>query len=134
MQPTVQYLNSQSEHTCLEVEHCLIYSSTLSPSLRSLHRRRSVTIDFFFFFVFCLFRASPVAHGGSQARGLIRAVAASLPRATATPDLSCVCDLHHSSWQCWILNPLSKARDRTCNPMVPSRICFCCTMMGTLIY
>ena len=32
---------------------------------------------------------------------------------TATPDLSCVCDLHHSPWQCQILNPLSRARDRT---------------------
>ena len=30
--------------------------------------------------------------------------------ATAVPDLSHICDLHHSSWQCWILNPLSKAR------------------------
>ena len=34
--------------------------------------------------------------------------------ATATPDPSCICDLHHSSWQHWILNPLSVARDRTC--------------------
>ena len=33
--------------------------------------------------------------------------------ATATPDLSQVCDLPHSSWQLWIFNPLSKARDRT---------------------
>ena len=33
--------------------------------------------------------------------------------ATATPDPSFVCDLHHSSWQHWILNPLSKARDQT---------------------
>ena len=33
--------------------------------------------------------------------------------AIATQDLSLVCDLHHSSQQCWILNPLSKARDRT---------------------
>ena len=24
--------------------------------------------------------------------------------ATSTPDLSRICDLHHSSWQCWILN------------------------------
>ena len=31
-----------------------------------------------FFFVFCLFRAAPVAHGGSQARGLIGAIATSL--------------------------------------------------------
>ena len=31
--------------------------------------------------------------------------------ATAMPDLSCVCDLHHSSWPCQILNPLSEAGD-----------------------
>ena len=35
--------------------------------------------------------------------------------ATAKPDPSQVFDLHHSSWQRRILNPLSKARDRTCN-------------------
>ena len=33
--------------------------------------------------------------------------------ATATPDLSCICDLHQRLKQCHILNPLSKARDRT---------------------
>ena len=33
--------------------------------------------------------------------------------ATATPDLSCVCDLHRSSQQRRILNPLSEARNRT---------------------
>ena len=33
--------------------------------------------------------------------------------ATAMPDSSCVCELHHSPWHCWILNPLSEARDRT---------------------
>ena len=33
--------------------------------------------------------------------------------ATATPNLSLICNLHHSSQQCWIFNPLSKARDRT---------------------
>ena len=33
---------------------------------------------------------------------------------TATLDLNQVCDLHHSSLQHWILNPLSEARDRTC--------------------
>ena len=33
--------------------------------------------------------------------------------ATATPDPSRVCDLHHSSWQHWVLDPLSKARDQT---------------------
>ena len=53
--------------------------------------------------------------------------------ATVTPDLSCVCDLHHSSWQCWILNPLSEARDPACDLMVLSWIRFRCAMMGTPI-
>ena len=34
-------------------------------------------------------------------------------RDTAMPDPSHVCDLHHSSWQCQIFNPLSEARDQT---------------------
>ena len=33
--------------------------------------------------------------------------------ATATQDLSQVCDLHHSSRQQWIINPLSGDRDQT---------------------
>ena len=57
--------------------------------------------------LFALSRATPVAYGGSQARGPIRAVAAGL---------------HYSSQQHWILNPLSKARDQPRNLMVPSRI------------
>ena len=42
--------------------------------------------------------------------------------ATAMPDPSRSCNLHHSSQQCWILNPLSKAGDRTCILMDPSRV------------
>ena len=33
--------------------------------------------------------------------------------ATAMPDLSLIFDLHHSSWPCWILNPLREAGNRT---------------------
>ena len=32
---------------------------------------------------------------------------------TATWDLSHICNVHHSSWQRWIPNPLSEARDQT---------------------
>ena len=77
----------------------------------------------FIYFLFCFFRPALVACEGSQARGL-----------TPQPqlqDLSRVCDLHHSSGQCLILNLLSESRNRTCNLMVPSRLCFCFTMMGT---
>ena len=82
-------------------------------------------VGMFVLFLFLSFRATPAPFGSSQARGRIRATA------TAVRDPSCVCDLHHSSWQRWILNPLSEARDRTRNLTVPSRICFCCAMMGT---
>ena len=51
--------------------------------------------------------------------------------ATATPNPSQVCNLHHSSRQHRNLNPLSKARNPTRNLMAPSRICSCFTMMGT---
>ena len=39
--------------------------------------------------------------------------------------------LHGNSWQCQILNPLSKARDRTCVPLDTRRICFHCTTTRT---
>ena len=42
--------------------------------------------------------------------------------ATTIRDPNHVCDLHHSSWQHRIPNPLSEARDRTRNPIVPSWI------------
>ena len=44
--------------------------------------------------------------------------------ATAMGDLSRVCHLHHSSWQHWILNPLSKARDQTRVLMDTSQVCY----------
>ena len=45
-----------------------------------------------------------MAHGSSQARGLTGAAAA-YTTATATTDLSCIYNLHYSTWQRWILNP-----------------------------
>ena len=42
--------------------------------------------------------------------------------ATAMPDPSGVYNLHHSSWQRWILNSLSKARNQTHILMDPSQV------------
>ena len=85
---------------------------------------------FYFFFFLCHFRATPAAQGGSQARDVIRPVAAGRHHSTesntiyntesTTQNPSHVCDIHHSSSQCRILNLVSKARDRTCNLMVTS--------------
>ena len=75
----------------------------------------------YFFFFFCLFGAAPGASGGSQARG-------------SNPSYSCQpipqpqqCRIPASSvtyttanGQRPSLDPLSKARDRTCNLLVPS--------------
>ena len=65
-------------------------------------------------YIFCLFdfsRATPtymeVPRLGVESEPWLPAYT----RATAMLDLSRVCNLHHSLWQCRILNPLSEARD-----------------------
>ena len=74
---------------------------------------------FFIFWSFCLFSPAPEAYRGSQARGPIRAVAAGLCQSHSNTGSEP--RLHHSSQPRRILNPLSKARNRTRNLMVPSR-------------
>ena len=44
---------------------------------------------------------------------------------TAMEDQSCVFDLHHSSQQCWILNPLSEAWEQTHVLMDTSLVGYC---------
>ena len=83
------------------------------------------------FFVFCLFRPTPMAYGSSQATVELELQLLAYTTASEMLDLSHVCDLHHSSWQHWILNPLSMARDQTGNLLVPSWIRFLCAIMGT---
>ena len=43
---------------------------------------------------------------------------------TATWDLGHICDLHYSSRQCQILNPLSEAREGTHILMEASQACY----------
>ena len=81
---------------------------------------------FVLFFCFLFFRAAAEAYGSSKARGLIRA--------TATRDPSLICDLHHSSQQCWIPNTLREARDQTHVLMDTSQIHFCCTTTETPVF
>ena len=51
--------------------------------------------------------------------------------ATAMPNLSHICELHHSSRQWQILNPLSKARNWTCDLLNAGQICFHWATMWT---
>ena len=104
-------------------------SSPHDPPHFFLHTLTFFSWILLFFFVLCLFRASPMAYGCSQARGRIRVVAAGHATATATAtatamqDLIHVLYLHHSSGQCQIVNPLSKARDQTHVLMDTSQVC-----------
>ena len=84
-------------------------------SLVSVNRApTSVSSLFFIFSLFSFFfRATGVAYGSSQTRGQIGAISAGYTTATAMPDLSSICNLHHSSQKHQILNPLSRARDQT---------------------
>ena len=63
---------------------------------------------------FFLFIAAPEAYGSSQARVESELQLLAYATATAIPDSSSIIDLHCSSSQRWILNPLSWARDGTC--------------------
>ena len=70
---------------------------------------------FNFFFFFCFLAPQP-QH--VEVPRLVVELELQLPAytiTTATQDPSHIYDLHHSSRQCQILNPLSEARDRTCN-------------------
>jgi len=82
-------------------------------------------ILFLLFIFFCLFVLSGAVPWHMEVPRLGLSSELQLPayaRATATWDPSCICDLHHSSQQRQIPNPLSEARDQTRNLMVPSQI------------
>ena len=51
--------------------------------------------------------------------------------AAAMRDPSHVCDLHHRSQQCWILNPLSKTKDQTHILLDTSLVRYRCATTGT---
>ena len=84
----------------------------------------SLFFYFLFIFIFLHFRATPAAYGSCFQTRSQKLEQQQLTYATVTAmqDLSRVCDLHHSLWQCQILNPLSKTRDQTCILMETSQV------------
>ena len=118
---------------CSGSGHC--YGAGLIPGLgtstccgRSQKQQKKLLkglLLFYYFHFFCLFafsRATPEAYRDSQAGVQSELQLQAYSRAAATRDPSCVCDLHHSSRQCRVLNPLSKGKDQTRNLVVPSQI------------
>ena len=83
------------------------------------------------FFSLFFFKSHTVACGSSQAKGQTGAAVASLDHSQTTQDPSFICNLHHSSQQRLILNPLSEARDRTCVLMDTSQFHYCWATVET---
>ena len=85
---------------------------------------RDLFLFSFSFFSFCLFLGPLLWYMEVPRLGVeLELQLPAYATATAMWDPSRICDLHHRSRQHRILNPLRKARDRTRNLMVPSRIC-----------
>ena len=103
----------------------LSLSLSLSPSL-------SLFFFFFFFFFFFVYLGPHLWHMEVPRLGVeLELQMPAYTTATATRDLSLICNLHHSSRQCRILNPLGKVRDRTRVLMHTSQIHFCRATTGT---
>ena len=75
---------------------------------------------------FCFFLLRPHLQHMEVPRLRVRLQLQPLAYATAIamPVPSLICDLHHSSQQLQILNPLNKVRDETCVLTDGSQICF----------
>ena len=82
--------------------------------------------------LFFFFRDAPIAYGGSQATGQnIELYLLAYATTTETQNPSYTCNLHHSSQQYRIFNPLSRARDWTHVLMDTSQIHFGWATVGT---
>ena len=84
-----------------------------------------IFIFFLFFYFFC-FSGLPLWHMEvSRLEVKLELQLQAYITTMAMPDLSHICDLHHSSRQHWILSPLSKARNQTCYLVITSQVRDC---------
>ena len=121
---SLHFVLSTKPRSLISNESCLTLHgpALLGPS--SFLEERALSQHGNFFFFFCLSRVT-LQHMEVPRLGIqLELQLPAYTTATATPDSSCVCDLHCSSWQCQVLNPLSEATARTCILMDPSQIRF----------
>ena len=103
------------------------YKCIFRNASKGLYYFYFIFYSYFFCFLGLLLQHVEVSRLGVQSELQLSAYTTAI----AVWDLSRVCNLHYSSRQCQIFNPLSEARDGTRNLMVPSRIRFRCTTTGT---
>ena len=80
--------------------------------------------------IFFLLRAAPAAYEVSGLGIKLEHQRLAYATATAMQDLTHNGDLHHTSWQRWILNPLSRARDQTHILIDANWVCYCWATTG----
>ena len=73
----------------------------------------TVSCWIFYCLLFIFFRAAPATYGSSWAGAKLELQLLAYITVTAMSDLSHICNLCCSFWQCGILNPLSEATDQT---------------------
>ena len=88
--PTLCHLNLSPTRWCF----CLF--TPWHSSLFFCLNLKNLNIYLFTFF----FMAGPAAYGNSQARVRLELQLKGYAISTARPDLSCICELHCSLWQC----------------------------------
>ena len=107
-----------------------INARSLIPWVRpGIELTSSRTMFRFFFFVFLA--PHPQHMEVPKLGGQLELRPPTYTTATAIPDLSHVCDLHHSSWQHQILDPLIEARDQTHVLMDTRWVHYCWATTGT---
>ena len=110
----------ESRYLFPENKFCtIIFTCPLLPSISGIFIPELKF--FFFFFLRLLMWHMEVLRLGVELELQLSANAT----ATAVPGPSHICDLHHNSRQCQILNPLSKARGQTHVLMDTSHISYC---------
>ena len=129
---TSLYYCLDNQKTIIITAKCFENAVYVFLLLASLHfvifsQSTLIVLQFWFFiFYFCFFQG--YTHGSwkflDQRSDWSCSCHRTYTTATAMPDLSHICDLHHSSRQCWILKLLSEARDQTCIFMDPSWVCY----------
>ena len=84
----------------------------LLPPQPSPYPRIFLLCDILLCALLFFFGLPPLHMGGPRLGVKLELQLPAYTTAAATQDLSSVCNLHHSSWQRQILNPLCEARDR----------------------
>jgi len=101
---------------------CAMYNHR--PDINTDTRYYLLKLTYIFFFFFLVFLGPHLWHMEVPRLGVESELQLlAYTTATAMQDPSRICNLNHSSQQCQIFNPLSKAMDQTRVLMVPSQVC-----------